>query len=211
MVMDAGKQTGRERVRDGGNKHTVSQERDASFSRTDRPPDLSGTCRPCRKFPAYSVLQATTYCLRLVLGRNGANHSAAPGPHVHPIVTEGASSLPRTPTMVPGLPLLDARSKVVGSLHPDNLEQLPAPYSPIDLVVLSRMSTPVAGSALLNPEHAHGYGPANGGPWALLWVLYVEWRDGIAERRGIGQIAEDVLGKQYVEPPGIELKMVLLG
>lgn len=47
------------------------------------------------------------------------------------------------------------------------------------------------------------------GRWDLFWVLAVVWRDGIAERRGVGQVLASAL-ETDVEPRP-EVKMVLLG
>ena len=50
--------------------------------------------------------------------------------------------------------------------------------------------------------------PEPGKPWDLLWVIYVEWREGIAERRGLGQILVGALEDAVGEP---EVKLVVLG
>ena len=43
----------------------------------------------------------------------------------------------------------------------------------------------------------------------LFWVLYVVWKEGIAERRGVGQILQEAL-EDAVEPAP-RVKSVLLG
>ncbi|OBT50722.1 hypothetical protein VE04_08225 [Pseudogymnoascus sp. 24MN13] len=113
------------------------------------------------KFPDYDVLLSWTICLRLTL--------AAPKP---------ARNAPH--------PLLSVSGTVVGSLHPDNTSLLSPTSCEIELIVLSRCQTPIYGSALLGIEKERM--PTPGQPWDLLWVMHVEWRDGIAERRGIGQV-----------------------
>ncbi|KFY88624.1 hypothetical protein V500_06230 [Pseudogymnoascus sp. VKM F-4518 (FW-2643)] len=133
------------------------------------------------KFPDYSVLQTSTICLHLTL--------AAPKP---------ASKPPR--------PLLSASGTTVGSLHPDNISLLPPPHSEIELIVLSRCQTPIYGSVLLGLEKEHV--PTPGQPWDLLWVMHVEWSDGIAERRGIGQMLVKGLEDAVGAP---EVKVVVLG
>jgi hypothetical protein len=126
------------------------------------------------------VLQTWTICLRLVLGE---------------------TFLGRKTTQ----PLHSASGKLVGSLHPDNVVLLlPMPHSEVDLIVVSRGQTPIGSSALLGLEQK----PKPGQPWDLLWVLYAVWRDGIAERRGVGQILVSALEDAAKAP---EVKLVLLG
>lgn len=45
-------------------------------------------------------------------------------------------------------------------------------------------------------------------PLKLFWVLCVVWQDGIAERRGVGQVLEEALEDAVGQP---EVKNVLLG
>jgi hypothetical protein len=45
-------------------------------------------------------------------------------------------------------------------------------------------------------------------PMKLFWVLCVVWQDGIAERRGVGQVLEGALDDAVGQP---EVKNVLLG
>ncbi|OBT77356.1 hypothetical protein VF21_03475 [Pseudogymnoascus sp. 05NY08] len=134
------------------------------------------------KFPDHDVLQFWTICLRLTL--------ADPKP---------ASKPPR--------PLLSSISTVVGSLHPDSTSVLPPTPSPIELIALSRFQTPIASSALLDIEKERK--PTPGQPWELLWVMHIEWKNGVAERRGVGQVLtkgalEGAVGK-------VEVKLVVLG
>jgi hypothetical protein len=46
-------------------------------------------------------------------------------------------------------------------------------------------------------------------PWKLFWVLYVIWEDGIAERRGVGQVLCEALDVAVEPKP--QVKLVLLG
>ncbi|KFZ08461.1 hypothetical protein V502_09339 [Pseudogymnoascus sp. VKM F-4520 (FW-2644)] len=133
------------------------------------------------KFPDYSVLQTSTICLRLTLA-----------------ASKPASKPPR--------PLLPASRTTVGSLHPDNIDILPPPLSEIELIVLSRCQTPIYGSVLLSLEKERM--PEPGQPWDLLWVMHVERRDGISERRGIGQMLVGALEDAVGAP---EVKLVILG
>lgn len=73
--------------------------------------------------------------------------------------------------------------------------------------MLSRCQTPTLGSALLADRSASLTGAEK--PWDLLWVMHVAWRDGIAERRGIGQVLVSALERSLA--PGPEVKLVLLG
>ncbi|OBT86188.1 hypothetical protein VE02_06209 [Pseudogymnoascus sp. 03VT05] len=111
-------------------------------------------------------------------------------------------------------PLLSSTSTVVGALNPENTSLLPFPPTEIgegkveiELIVLSRSQTPIAGSALLDIEKERK--PTPGQPWDLLWVMHVEWKGGVAERRGIGQVLvkealEGAVGK-------VEVNLVVLG
>lgn len=136
---------------------------------------------PTSKFPDYNVLLTWTICLRLTLA-----------------ASKPASKPPR--------PLLSASGTTVGSLHPDNISLLPPPHSEIEHIVLSRCQTPIYGSVLLGLEK--GRMPTPGQPWDLLWVMHVERRDGISERRGIGQMLVGGLEDAVGAP---EVKLVVLG
>ncbi|OBT65892.1 hypothetical protein VE03_05466 [Pseudogymnoascus sp. 23342-1-I1] len=72
--------------------------------------------------------------------------------------------------------------------------------------VLSRCQTPIYGSALLGIEKERMPEPRQ--PWDLLWVMHVEWREGVAERRGVGQVFVGALEEAVGRP---EVKMVDLG
>lgn len=47
------------------------------------------------------------------------------------------------------------------------------------------------------------------GQGRLVWIMHVEWKDGIAERRGIGQMR--VSGLAEAVAPGPTCRLVLLG
>ena len=77
---------------------------------------------------------------------------------------------------------------VVGLFHPDNISLLPSPGSLIELLLVSHGFKTTVESALLETDD---HEPED--KWQLLWVMYMVWKDGIAERRGIGQILETAL------------------
>ena len=141
-------------------------------------------------FPRYPVLQFHAVSMHLVLGPDKpTNPSSA-----------AASPFDR----VPGCPLCSADGQLVGSLHPDNVELLPAPESCVECIVVARCNTPTVGSALLPPDS-----PVPEKAWELLWVLHVTWQDGIAERRGVGQVLASAL--ETAAEPSPQVKTVLLG
>lgn len=80
---------------------------------------------------------------------------------------------------------------------------------------------PTAGSALLDPALAAKLPPgesvpdSNGQVWEdLFWVMYIVWdpvRNGIAERRGIGQVLAASALEIDDQLPAPEIKTVLLG
>lgn len=92
----------------------------------------------------------------------------------------------------------------MGSLHPDNLDLLETPGSNIECLIVSRCNTPVVGSTLLTLD-----GASTEQPWKLFWIVHVVWKDGIAERRGVGQVVSSAL-ETAVEPKP-EVRSVLLG
>lgn len=111
---------------------------------------------------------------------------------------------------VPAIPLRSKTGSIAGWLHPDNTDIMSEPGSIIELIILSRCQTPTIKSASEEPVFAQDIpdAPATG-PWKLLWVLHIVWIDGIAERRGVGQILEQSL-HVAVEPLPI-LKLIHLG
>ena len=109
---------------------------------------------------------------------------------------------------IPGIPLRSATGQTVGSLHPDNVHLLGPPGSRIECLVLSRCNTPTVASALLSAD-AEAAARERDRLWDLLWVLVVVWKDGIAERRGVGQVLASAL--EAAVEPAPEVKQVLLG
>lgn len=150
-----------------------------------------------RNFPPYTILVFDTISVHLVLGA-----SDQPSPEQRTTI---APLLPQSPHQrIPGVPILSTSEQLMGSLHPDNTADLPPPGTIIELIVICRSSEPTASSALLNST-GEGYGERE---WDLLWVLYVVWQEGIAYRRGVGQILTEALGMGSGQP---KLKTVLLG
>jgi hypothetical protein len=141
-----------------------------------------------RSFPPYTILHFLTISMHLTLG------TAAERDH------QGQSPFDR----IPGIPLFSATGQVVGSLHPDNVDLLEAPGSSVECLIVSRSNTPTVASALLASD-----GADTERPWKLFWILHVVWKDGIAERRGVGQVLSSAL-ETAVEPKP-EIKLVFLG
>ncbi|KAH9860702.1 hypothetical protein J1614_012034, partial [Plenodomus biglobosus] len=143
-------------------------------------------------FPPYTVLYFTTVSLHLRLD---------PTP-----ITREARTRQNAFDRVRGISLLSENDMPVGSLHPDNFALLPASSSVIELLVVAYSQTPTTNSALFTFEHPDKH---QSGPWKLLWCLYIVWKDGIAERRGVAQVQQTAL-ETAVEPKPC-VKSVLLG
>lgn len=139
-------------------------------------------------FPLYNVLSFTTISLQLTL---------APSPP--PPTTPNTSPFAR----VPGMPLLGASGRLNGCLHPDDISLFPSTGSTVEVLLVARCHKPTIGSALLDMYLEGGEQPLK-----LFWVLCVVWQDGIAERRGVGQVLEEALEDAVGKP---EVKSVLLG
>ena len=109
----------------------------------------------------------------------------------------------------PGIPLHSATGQIVGSLHPDNIHLLGPPGSKIECLIVSRCATPTVASALLSADTKAARDGERDRPWDLFWVLVVVWQDGVAERRGVGQVLASAL--ETAVEPAPEVKLVLLG
>lgn len=98
----------------------------------------------------------------------------------------------------------------MGSLHADNVGFLAKPDETVELCLVARCWRPTIGSALWGvwEDRASGGGKA-GSPIEpeLFWVLCVEWHEGIARRKGVGQVLESALE----DSGAVEVKNVLLG
>ena len=105
---------------------------------------------------------------------------------------------------IPGISLFSTAHQLVGSLHPDNLDLLEAPGSTVECLIVSRCHVPTEASALFDLD-----GADTKQSWKLFWIIHVVWKDGIAERRGVGQILSSALETAINPKP--ETKVVLLG
>ncbi|KAB5584851.1 heterokaryon incompatibility protein-domain-containing protein [Coniochaeta sp. 2T2.1] len=158
------------------------------------------------KFPPYAVLYFQTISLSLTLGQPPDESKKQPQP------SGTTSSFQR----IPGIPLLSATSEVVGSLHADNLDRLPAPGSSVECILMSHCQALTWNSALghgaraaLDPETHEAARVGDDEPLELFWALYIVWKDGIAERRGVAQLLATAVGKALGHGP--EIKEILLG
>jgi hypothetical protein len=147
--------------------------------------------------------------MHLTLGTAPHRHeqwqNSQPEQYIH---SDGNST--RSPfDRIPGIPLHSVTGQLVGSLHPDNVDLLEPPGSKVQCLIVSRCSTPTVASALLADETAIADSAEKDGQWDLFWVLVVVWQDGIAERRGVGQVLVSAL--ETAVEPGPEVKFVLLG
>lgn len=91
-------------------------------------------------------------------------------------------------------------------LHPDNIALLPPPGSAVDLVVLAQARGPAFDACL---DAGLGGSHVPGAEYNILWVLCVEWLDGIAERRAVGQVMTSALRGALA--PGPAVTRILLG
>ncbi|KAF2171390.1 hypothetical protein M409DRAFT_18503 [Zasmidium cellare ATCC 36951] len=138
-------------------------------------------------FPPYDVLQCQAISFSLTLG-------AVPNrerQHTSPF------------DRIAGIPLLDKSGQVVGSLHPDSLRLMGDEGSKVELFIVTKCFEPTVGSALSGLE---GQGPL---PWRLFWVMHIAWNQGIAERRGVGQVLASALETAVGDKPVV--KQILLG
>ncbi|KAH7322707.1 heterokaryon incompatibility protein-domain-containing protein [Stachybotrys elegans] len=153
--------------------------------------------RDMPKFPPYAVLQFETIAFHLLLGARPPWNAEG---NLRSKMENGRFD------RIEAMPLCSKQGRRVGWLHPDNISLLGAEGAAIELIVMSRCQTPTVRSALLDESPSPG--PASG-PWNLLWVLHIEWIDGIAERRGVGQVLTAAL-EGAVDPKPAK-KIVLMG
>jgi hypothetical protein len=98
------------------------------------------------------------------------------------------------------LSLNDKNGECCGYVQLDSL--LPTRPRRVDIIVLSDCVVP---RYMISPTHDNNI--KNKG--LLYWVMYIEWKSGIAERRGLGNIYHDALDRSF--SPGPVWKEILLG
>ncbi|KAF1846033.1 HET-domain-containing protein [Cucurbitaria berberidis CBS 394.84] len=145
-------------------------------------------------FPPYTVLDFITISLHLQTGTNTPQHNQNIKSHSHKSPFDRIS----------GTPLLSKKGQIVGSLHPDNTHLMEPPGSTIELLLITRSHTPTVSSALFQLDKVD-----TNKPMKLFWVLHVIWKDGIAERRGVGQILQSALEDAFEPAPCV--KPIFLG
>jgi hypothetical protein len=99
---------------------------------------------------------------------------------------------------IPGSPHCSALSEMVGSLHSDSFELIPEPGTAIEILIIARSFKLRVGPAFLQLY------PADRVP-NLVWVFYVTWIDGVAEKRGVGQTLESSF-EDAVDPQRVAKK-----
>ncbi|KAK2766785.1 hypothetical protein FQN54_006099 [Arachnomyces sp. PD_36] len=141
-------------------------------------------------FPPYIILHFVSISMHLVLGTAAEQSCRKRSSHFD---------------RIPATPLLSKTNEVVGALHPDNLDLLEPSGSKVECLIISRCNTPTADSPLFALD-----GDSNTEkPWDLFWVLYIVWKEGIAERRGVGQVLSSAL--EVAVEPKPEIKTIMLG
>jgi hypothetical protein len=147
--------------------------------------------------------------MHLILGTAPHRHEQWQNSQPKEYIHGDENSIPSTFDRILGIPLHSVTGQLLGSLHPDNIDLLQPPGSKVQCLIISRCSTPTVASALLAKKTSIADGAKKDGQWDLFWVLVVVWQDGIAERRGVGQVLASVL--ETAVNPGPEVKFVLLG
>lgn len=109
-------------------------------------------------------------------------------------------------------PLLSSSGEhTVGTLLPDNISLLPTqPRTPIDCIIVAHAVAEMEHSLLPPiPNQGDPTDKSALGHDRLIWIMHVEWKDGIAQRRGIGQMRVSGIAKAVA--PGPTCRLVLLG
>ncbi|CAH0047029.1 unnamed protein product [Clonostachys solani] len=152
--------------------------------------------------PPYCILYFQSVVFNLAFGERPTSWATD-----HP---SKADAMPADSHAIDDIPLHSASGTLVGSLHPDHLDFVGSVGEKVQLVVVARCQTLTSKSALWQSSLiCDPSGKALGGPWDLLWVMSITWVDGIAERRGIGQVLTQSLADSI--EPGPEVKEILLG
>ncbi|KAM0425678.1 hypothetical protein ACHAPT_009210 [Fusarium lateritium] len=148
-------------------------------------------------FPIYPVIQFRALFIRLITG---------PPPTLESRQDPSLKTLPRhqrPPQWVKGSPLFSRDGELVGSLHLDDVASHTAGME-VECAIMAYSKEPVAGSALPTPQKS----VSDDEEWSLFWIMYVVEKEGIHERRGVGQVLDSVLAKSCVRSEG---KVILLG
>lgn len=130
-----------------------------------------------------------------------SDHTSCPTATERATTTDGIYwAIPKQSGRSSGRALLSTTGKLVGSLHLDTSDAQPG--AEIECVIVARAFKPMFGSAL---------DPTTVGSRDLFWVMYVvpSARDGIVERRGIGQILCEAFEEMTMGMA--EVKTILLG
>ncbi|KAJ4195620.1 hypothetical protein NW755_001780 [Fusarium falciforme] len=147
--------------------------------------------------PIYPVILFKALSIRLITG---------PPPALEPKQDVSSKALPRHKRplqWVKGSPLFASDGKLVGSLHVDNIASHTAGVE-VECLIIAYSKEPIAGSALPKSQVPVG----DDDDWNVFWVMQVVEKDGIYERRGVGQVLDSVLTKSCVRSEG---KVILLG
>ena len=159
-------------------------------------------------FPPYPVLLFTTVRIWLTAGQEPRRTDSNATLIDEPMDERRAEPQPTRKHMFSrraGISLLSVDGELVGSLHPDNFSDLSCkPGEKVECLLLSGCVEPTFGSALTLEELKVHSGKKSD----LFWVLQVVWVDGIAYRRGVGQIAAEAFRSAGAGP---EVKTVMLG
>jgi hypothetical protein len=138
------------------------------------------------ELPGYPVLQFWTVTVRLSLSR----------PH-RKVYAEDLTADVR-----------DRDSKPCGSIFLSDYNILEG-GQPHELLVLSECRYSLERSPISDRKYDSIFMKLNQDLWDLYWVMLITWKDGIAERRGLGQIYQDAFDRAY--PPGPVWKEIVLG
>ncbi|KAI8719800.1 HET domain-containing protein [Fusarium sp. LHS14.1] len=187
----------REIVADDNDEPLDARVRDAKRAIESIRGEHEGPVPKLPTFHIYPVILFKALSIRLITG---------PPPASVPKQDPSSKALPRHKRplqWVKGSPLFTLDGELVGSLHVDNIASHAAGVE-IECLIIAYSKEPIAGSAL--PKSRVPVGDDD--DWSLFWVMHVVEKDGIYERRGVGQVMDSVLTKSCVRPEG---KVILLG
>ncbi|KAI8691935.1 HET domain-containing protein [Fusarium sp. Ph1] len=148
-------------------------------------------------FPIYPVILFRALSIRLITG---------PPPALELRQDPSSKALPRHKRplqWVKGSSLFASDGELVGSLHVDNIALHTAGVE-VECLIIAYSKEPIAGSALPKPQEPVD----DDDDWNIFWIMHVVEKDGIYERRGVGQVLDSVLTKSCIRSEG---KVILLG